>query len=605
MQKTLLEQSATDNQKQKVLSWLVKANLSDAELNEALSLMQEFEQIKMPTHFLHDHKKILFRFFFNHREQIKANAMLPIIIQVMTGDSIYYLFKNNNHDKRKIIQCLDLIAQQGKQHIDKLKKLVAEASVNKLALDDLIGQIQKISIKKLFPQPSPQDVYRQFSVTSVYVTFLLSEQDRQKVFAQYDALLKYREEKQLAQLSTPALKEIISELNKKRGVCNSDDIMMLLAVACEVMKRDEDVKVEPYHKQLLVVLALLAHPPHLRGRLAQDLTGEGKSTVNQLLALCLIFQGQPSGDLITSAKHLAIRDAKKYKNFFKQFNLTTCHMCTDTISKEQCEADIAYGRGTDFEFSYLRFRLNMQQYDRPRHFVIVDEADYTLFDSALNSARIATPLLENDKDIVIEIFNSVKSLGKESAERQQNLTYLLQSLREKFGEHRKLLASDELFTKYYRNAIKGIFNLKEDEDYIVKEVMECRDGEEKLTKEIISIDPDTGEELHGSKWSYGLHNFIELKHKLAFTPELQISAAITHSQYFNLYKRMYGLSGTLGDRSLREECFKTYQVDTFDAPPRIQKKLKSCPPNSALLMKRITRISVNQRLLLVKIIELH
>ena len=578
----IAERQLDENQKDKVMLWLAKDNLSAADVDAGIALMMEFEKIfaqtKMPDDFPLYLSKMLFQFCFANRIT-KPNEFISVITSVLVNKTFLYLFADKNKDGEKIIQLFTSISCLGSARMQQIRSVIENGAENNASLDMLIEKVEEISCKHKTPEQSPQEVYRQFNKQSEHVSILLPEQEQAIIFQQYDEILKYKTN-QLSRLSSTKLKEIIADLNKKKHNWSSQETVALLAVGCEVMQRE--LSIAPYHKQVLVVLGLLSHSKELQGRLVQDQTGEGKTTVAALLALLLAFQEGPPVDVIAPNKHLAMHAQQKYKNFFKWFDLTSCHMCTDNISEEQCRARIAYGRNTDFQFSYLRYKLKHQTHDRPRGYAIADEADYLLVDSATNSARITANAAQDqlhEQDIVIEIFDSVKAIvGKEDSLslKSKKLIFLKKLLREKFGDEPRLIAFDQLLDKYFHNAIKALFEFKEEDDYIIKEEITYQNGKEVLLKCIRPVEKNTGEDS-SCRWSDGLHTFLELKHRLPLKAELPLAAAISNPRFFNLYTGgIYGLSGTLN--GLEHTMREMYNIDIFHAPTRLPKKTKKYPP---------------------------
>ena len=338
------------------------------------------------------------------------------------------------------------------------------------------------------------------------------------------------------------------------------------------------MKMEPYLIQLLSVAAFFLFfvnkPKDLKGRLGQIATGEGKSLIVAIIGLSLSLQGR-FVDIITSTGYLAKRDQQKFKPLFDAFGISSSNITANNPSKEDYNGIILYGTNTDFEFSLLREELYMvdKMYTVPldnnilekRKFdsVIVDESDNLFLDTALNSARMAYPSKEGFNWIYNPMFEIVKKLKDKVTKelvRKELKTFCnglyvkkIESVPDKKIDI--LIDSCQLAMK----KIKG-------KDYIVKY------DESSHKKKVFIVDLDTGRINIGSRWSYGVHEFVEVKENLIPETESLTIASISHPSYYDNYKCIFGLTGTIGQINERNEIRQIYHLDSFDVPTNFELK---------------------------------
>jgi preprotein translocase subunit SecA len=343
---------------------------------------------------------------------------------------------------------------------------------------------------------------------------------------------------------------------------------------------------------MLVILGMLSHPAELKGRLAQVRTGEGKSTIVTLLAFVHACQGK-AVDIVSSSRYLARRDAEKYAPFFQAFHIDTSHICVDHPSDAHFRGQILYGTNTDFEFAWMRDQMratqqrmllrNGQMQPRPFNVVIVDEVDNLFIDCALNSARIGIPSPERREWVFAPILNFVNDHKEEldvAFKKDEEISSLLipyqlvAPLRNALGQiqgnaHDLKTISDQQLLKWLRSAWEALDQLQERTAYVIKkQKVDDPFEESRLRDEIVIVDwRNTGRLNEKSRWQNGVHEFLEVKHGLRVQEGSMTSAALCHPIYFNYYQNIYGLTGTLGSKLERDEIEKTYNIDSFDAPP--------------------------------------
>jgi preprotein translocase subunit SecA len=299
------------------------------------------------------------------------------------------------------------------------------------------------------------------------------------------------------------------------------------------------------------------------GRIAEMKTGEGKTLVATLPAALNALVGR-GVHIVTVNDYLARRDAEWMSAIYKGLGLMVgviVHDLDDNQRREAYGADITYGTNNEFGFDYLRDNM---KYDlascvqRGHQFAIVDEVDSILIDEARTPLIISGPS-EESTDKYFKIDKIIPKLIKEidytldEKHRQATLT------EEGFNKCERLLGitnlSDignvELMHHVYQ-ALRAHALYKLDVDYVVK------DGE------VIIVDEFTGRQMPGRRWSDGLHQAVEAKEGVKIERENQTLATITFQNYFRMYKKLAGMTGTAETEAA--EFSKIYNLDVVVIP---------------------------------------
>ncbi len=318
-----------------------------------------------------------------------------------------------------------------------------------------------------------------------------------------------------------------------------------------------------YYVQILGGIAL-----H-QGRIAEMATGEGKTLVETLPAYLNALTGE-GVHIVTVNEYLAKRDAEWMGKIFKFLGLTvgvTLSGQNERLKKMAYDADITYCTNNELGFDYLRDNMAVnknQRVQRGRNFAIVDEVDSILIDEA------RTPLIisgrgNKSSDGYINAQKFVKTLNREKdveideKTKQLNLTESGIEKAEKFFKVESLsdISNIEL-NHYINNAIRANYIMHKDDNYII------RDGE------ILIVDEFTGRVMPGRRFNAGLHQAIEAKEGVEIKDENQTLATITFQNYFRLYKKLSGMTGTA---KTEEGEFRTiYNLDVVTIPVNLPKK---------------------------------
>ena len=308
-----------------------------------------------------------------------------------------------------------------------------------------------------------------------------------------------------------------------------------------------------------------------QGRVAELKTGEGKTLMATLPAYLNALTGK-GVHIVTVNDYLAKRDAEWMGKVHRFLGLTVgvnVHDMDDDAKREAYACDITYGTNNEFGFDYLRDNLKVrldQMVQRGLEFAIVDEVDSILIDEA------RTPLIisgrgSKSSEVYLSADRFVRTLVPEEdfevdvKEKTVQITESGSRKAEKFfGVENIADIENAELNHHIQQALKAHFIFKRDNDYIVQD------------NEIIIVDEFTGRLMIGRRYSDGLHQAIEAKERVVVRNENQTQATITFQNYFRLYKKLSGMTGTA---KTEEEEFKTiYGLDVLEIPtnkPMIRK----------------------------------
>ena len=338
-----------------------------------------------------------------------------------------------------------------------------------------------------------------------------------------------------------------------------DDIMVeAYATVREASKRVLGMR--PFDVQLMGAITL-----H-QGKIAEMKTGEGK-TLTATLALYLNALEGKGAHLVTVNDYLAARDAEEMGVLYNWLGLsvgTIVENLSDEQRKEAYACDITYGTNNEFAFDYLRdnMKFDLSQYvQREHHFCIVDEVDSILIDEARTPLLISGPS-EGDTGLYQVVNNVIPKLQKDThftVDEKSNSAVMTD---EGIVRVQELLNVDNLFDvknveilHHVNQSLRAHHLFEADSQYIV------RDGQ------VIIVDEFTGRLKEGSRWSDGLHQAIEAKEGVQIKSENQTLASITFQNYFNMYGKLSGMTGTADTEA--EEFGKIYKLDVVVIPTNV------------------------------------
>ena len=313
------------------------------------------------------------------------------------------------------------------------------------------------------------------------------------------------------------------------------------------------------HYKVQIIGGICLH----QGRVAEMKTGEGKTLVATLPAYLNALSGE-GVHIVTVNDYLASRDAEWMGNVYKFMGLTVGVAISgmeDEDKKQAYACDITYGTNNEMGFDYLRDNLKSrleQMVQRPLNFAIVDEVDSILIDEARTpliisgrgqessdkyvSANKFVKTLVLDKDFTIDIKEKSVQITESGAKKAESF----------FGLASFSDIENATLSHHIQQALKANYIFKRDNDYVVS------DGE------VIIVDEFTGRLMIGRRYSDGLHQAIEAKEGVKIRNENKTYATITFQNYFRLYKKLSGMTGTA--KSEEEEFRAIYGLDVLEIP---------------------------------------
>ena len=352
------------------------------------------------------------------------------------------------------------------------------------------------------------------------------------------------------QAKTPYFKEKLDN-----GASLSTILPEAFAVVREVASRT--VKMRPFDVQ--VIGGLVLH----EGRIAEMKTGEGKTLAATMPLYLNALEGR-GAHLVTVNDYLARRDAEWMGPIYKFLGLSVgviVHGLDDDERRENYGCDITYGTNNEFGFDYLRDNMKFAIEDyvqRDFHYAIVDEVDSILIDEARTPLIISGPS-EESTDKYYRINQVIPRLRRDtdySIDEKSRTVVLTEEGVARVESHLKvsnLYEPRNIDTLHHVNqALKAHTLFKRDVDYLVK------DGQ------VIIVDEFTGRIMPGRRYSDGLHQALEAKEKVKIEQENQTLASITFQNFFRMYSKLAGMTGTADTEAA--EFKKIYNLDVVVIP---------------------------------------
>jgi preprotein translocase subunit SecA len=362
-------------------------------------------------------------------------------------------------------------------------------------------------------------------------------------------------------LSDSALKGKTAEFRKR--LADGATLDSLLEEAFAVTREASRRALGMRHFDVQLMGGMILHS----GAIAEMRTGEGKTLVATLAAYLNALEGK-GVHVITVNDYLAKRDAEWMGQIYGFLGMTTgiiVHGISDEGRKQGYAADITYGTNNEFGFDYLRDNMKYsldQMAQRGHHFAIVDEVDSILIDEARTPLIISGPT-DDRSDLYMKLDAMVPRLEAadyELDEKQRSVTYTetgMEKIETWLAEDGVLEGSlwepSNISLVHHANQALRAHNLyTRDKDYIVKD------------SQVMLIDEFTGRMMEGRRLSEGLHQAIEAKERVDIKPENQTLASITFQNYFRLYKKLAGMTGTALTEA--EEFADIYKLEVIDLP---------------------------------------
>ncbi len=375
----------------------------------------------------------------------------------------------------------------------------------------------------------------------------------------------------IQQLSDHDLAQKTAEFKERiaQGATLEDLLPEAFAVVREAGRRMLNMR----HFDVQMIGGVVLH----RGKIAEMKTGEGKTLVATLPVYLNALEGK-GVHVVTVNDYLAKRDSEWMGKIYRFLGLSVgviVHDLDDVERRENYNCDITYGTNNEFGFDYLRDNMKFRLEDcvqRGHHFAIVDEVDSILIDEARTPLIISGPSEEStDKyykvnRIIPKLIRGEVIEGKEPGEKYYTGDFTVDEKQrnvaltdEGFDKCARLLGLPSLWDMetiewkhHVEQALKAHVMFHRDKDYVVQE------------GQVIIVDEFTGRLMPGRRWSDGLHQAIEAKETVKIERENQTLATITFQNYFRMYKKLAGMTGTADTEAA--EFQKIYNLDVTVVP---------------------------------------
>jgi preprotein translocase subunit SecA len=320
-----------------------------------------------------------------------------------------------------------------------------------------------------------------------------------------------------------------------------------------------------------------------RGCIAEMVTGEGKTLVATLPAYLNALEGK-GVHIVTVNDYLARRDMEWMGPLHMSLGLTVGAIQSDMpteLRQKAYDCDITYGTNNEFGFDYLRdnmrpaakgdnlFQKHLQQSQGPLHYAIIDEVDNILIDEARTPLIISGPAFDDVRrySMADKIARQLKKGAHFEVKEKEHTAHLTD---DGVREAEKLAGVESFYTAGHMewphlidNALKAHHLYKRDVNYVVKD------------DEVIIVDEFTGRLMPGRNWSDGLHQAVEAKEGVRVKEENQTLATITLQNFFKLYGKICGMTGTAMTEA--SEFWKIYKLDVIAIPTNKQLKRVNHP----------------------------
>jgi len=372
-------------------------------------------------------------------------------------------------------------------------------------------------------------------------------------------------EPELEALSDDALKARTDDFRArlKDGETLDDLLVEAFATVREAAKRTLGQR----HFDVQLIGGIVLH----KGMISEMKTGEGKTLVATLAVYLNALEGK-GAHVVTVNDYLASRDAEWMGQIYRFLGLEVgciVHGLDDDARRKQYAADVTYGTNNEFGFDYLRDNMKFSldaMVQRPFNFAIVDEVDSILIDEARTPLIISGPT-EQNSELYVQIDKLIPSLAEDDYEKDEKARAV--SLTDDGAEHietllRKveLIEGDNLYdiqnvsiVHHVNQALRAHKLFERDTDYIVKD------------DKVIIIDEFTGRMMEGRRYSDGLHQALEAKEGVTIQNENQTLASITFQNYFRLYPKLAGMTGTAVTEAA--EFADIYKLDVIEIPTNV------------------------------------
>ena len=365
-------------------------------------------------------------------------------------------------------------------------------------------------------------------------------------------------EPRIRALSDDDLKAMTGTLKEKlaQGATLDDILPEAFAVVREASVRTLKMR----HFDVQLIGGIVLH----RGKISEMKTGEGKTLMATLPAYLNALSGK-GVHVVTVNDYLASRDTEWMGNIYRFLGLTVgciSHDLNDAQRKVAYGSDITYGTNNEFGFDYLRDNMKFNQdslVQRKLNYAIVDEVDSILIDEARTPLIISGPA-EKSTQLYYTVNTMIPGLVRDRDFTIDEKAKSVVLTEDGVGRAERFLEVENLYDArnidllhHTQQALKAHSLFKRDVDYIVK------DGE------VIIVDEFTGRLMPGRRYSDGLHQALEAKESVKIANENQTLATVTFQNYFRMYEKLSGMTGTADTEAA--EFKKIYNLDVVVIPP--------------------------------------
>ncbi len=386
-------------------------------------------------------------------------------------------------------------------------------------------------------------------------------------------------EEKYINMSDDELKNTFLILKKavQDGEKTLDDVLHeVFAITRESSKRVLGMR----HFDVQLVGGMVLH----EGNIAEMKTGEGKTLVATLAVILNAMNGK-GVHVVTVNDYLAKRDShemgKLYEFLGYSIGCVTADLHDEFVRKAQYAADITYGTNNEYGFDYLRDNMKVraeEKVQREHHYAIVDEVDSILIDEARTPLIISGPAKRDQQHYATANAIALQMLRGEKIETrpgepeqttgdfivdEKNRTIImtedgLQKAQDLFGVENLYNLENAVLSHHLDQALKAHYLFEKDVDYVIRD------------NEIIIVDEFTGRLSEGRRYSEGLHQAIEAKEGVRIQEESQTLAEITYQNYFRLYDKLAGMTGTAQTEA--SEFAQIYDLDVISIPTNLEVK---------------------------------
>src|ERR671920_2653605 len=356
----------------------------------------------------------------------------------------------------------------------------------------------------------------------------------------------------------------------RRRLAEGEKLDDLLPAAFATVREAAQRTLGQRHYDVQMIGGIALH----RGEIAEMRTGEGKTLVATLAVYLNALPGK-GVHVVTVNDYLARRDAEWMGQIYQFLGLSVGVIVPNLSDQQRRDAyncDITYATNNELGFDYLRDNMKYSReamVQRPFNFAIVDEVDSILIDEARTPLIISGPT-DDKSELYISVDGLVKTLTPEDYELDEKLKSVVLTedgteKMERLLEGAGLLHGSNLYdfentlvVHHLNQALRANVIFKRDTDYIVK------------GGKVIIIDEFTGRMMDGRRWSDGLHQAVEAKEGVKIEPENQTLASITFQNYFRMYPKLSGMTGTASTEAA--EFWDIYKMNVVTIPTNLPVK---------------------------------